>query len=571
MIKLLIGSPVRQKPQILEQFLAGIEDADKEGIAVSCYFVDDNTDPASSHILQNFARGHDCLVRTSTELLAAILSDSYASDEETHTWDKSAIEKISRFKDAIIEYAIREAFDYLLFIDSDIVIDRRMIRHLLSRQVEIVSNVFWTQWKPNWEPEPQCFWIPAPEAQVKRPFSNPMSAEEARQLRKDFFTKMRVPGIYPVDGLGACTLIHRSALEKGVRFRTIPNLAMLGEDRHFCIRAGALDIRLWMDTVYPAYHIFRESYLDRVEEFKRDGFKFDMCQTWSAPSVPPRDGKILGRLRRTAKRGTAFSKRLLHRVFRKKPKPLPSFSRRPGPQRLTLLLYVDTARAKYLRQTLEATRGLADSCVIFDATGDSNSAQLAAAYYAADALCILSNNENSELNVRSVFCRLWQEAARFHPDWVLSLFAGELPEASAGFALPFLLPNQFADVYFFRRYDLWDADHYREEPGWELHKEACPVLMRYRSDYAFDWQADKPLSVRLPAEAARLRRASTELKLASLRWADPKDRLAPYPGGEAEDVPDPAVAELRRTSLAAAAPVLQRWDLLPPAFQPLDD
>ena len=32
-----------------------------------------------------------------------------------------------------------------------------------------------------------------------------------------------------------------------------------------------------MDTVYPAYHIFREEYLSRVDEFKRDGFKFDMC------------------------------------------------------------------------------------------------------------------------------------------------------------------------------------------------------------------------------------------------------------------------------------------------------
>ena len=35
-----------------------------------------------------------------------------------------------------------------------------------------------------------------------------------------------------------------------------------------------------MDTHYPAYHISREIFLDRVEEFKRDGFKFDMCCTY---------------------------------------------------------------------------------------------------------------------------------------------------------------------------------------------------------------------------------------------------------------------------------------------------
>lgn len=35
-----------------------------------------------------------------------------------------------------------------------------------------------------------------------------------------------------------------------------------------------------MDSVYPAYHIAKEIYLDRVDEFKREGFKFDMCQTF---------------------------------------------------------------------------------------------------------------------------------------------------------------------------------------------------------------------------------------------------------------------------------------------------
>ena len=39
-----------------------------------------------------------------------------------------------------------------------------------------------------------------------------------------------------------------------------------------------------MDSVYPAYHINKEIYLDRVDEFKREGFKFDMCQTFEEES-----------------------------------------------------------------------------------------------------------------------------------------------------------------------------------------------------------------------------------------------------------------------------------------------
>lgn len=40
--KILIGSPVRQKHNILEQFLQGLEEADKTGLSISYYFVDDN-------------------------------------------------------------------------------------------------------------------------------------------------------------------------------------------------------------------------------------------------------------------------------------------------------------------------------------------------------------------------------------------------------------------------------------------------------------------------------------------------------------------------------------------------
>jgi len=92
--------------------------------------------------------------------------------------------------------------------------------------------------------------------------------------------KLKTPGLYKVDGLGACTMISRRALEMGVSFKEIPNLRIPGEDRPFCIRAGALGIDLYMDSTYPAYHISKELYLDRVDEFKREGFKFDMCQTF---------------------------------------------------------------------------------------------------------------------------------------------------------------------------------------------------------------------------------------------------------------------------------------------------
>ena len=77
--------------------------------------------------------------------------------------------------------------------------------------------------------------------------------------RQHFLNQLKRPGIYEVGGLGACTLISRKAIKLGVSFSQIPNLSFWGEDRHFCIRAAALGLKLYVNTRYPAYHIYRES------------------------------------------------------------------------------------------------------------------------------------------------------------------------------------------------------------------------------------------------------------------------------------------------------------------------
>ena len=271
MNKVLIGSPVRQKKNILHEFLLGLEEMNKGDNKIIYYFVDDNTDSESSELLKSFANRNNAIITKGTEL------STLEVDYEDHVWKSGALEKVTVFKNEIINYCIKNKFDYLFLIDSDIVIDKRTLSQLLSDNVDIVSNVFWSQWKKDANLYSQCFWIPEIFTQHKA-FGVPISSQEARQIREATNAELKIPGLYKVDGLGACTLITRHALEAGVDFRAIPNVRIPGEDRAFCIRAGVLGFDLYMDTTYPAYHINREIYLDRVEEFRREGFKFDMCQ-----------------------------------------------------------------------------------------------------------------------------------------------------------------------------------------------------------------------------------------------------------------------------------------------------
>ena len=567
MIRILVGSPVRQKPEILRQFLSGFTEADTQGLTLSFFFVDDNTDGASSALLRDFAQGRDCVIQAGSELLSQTVADSYASDGATHTWDNSAIEKIAAYKDYIIEYAIANAYDYLLFVDSDIVIDRRMILHLLSRNKEIVSNVFWTQWQPNWELEPQCFWIPSPGKQNNSPFAHSTPAEVLRQRRKDFFAMMRVPGIYQVDGLGACTLIKRSALEKGVRFRSIPNLSLLGEDRHFCIRAGVLDIPLYFDTVYPAYHIYREAYLNRVEEFKREGFKYSMCQTWYQPAPVSRKERA-GRYLQLMKRGVSVSfRKLRSRFFTKKNAPL-QFKRTLKAQMLTALIYTDDLRQKYLQRTLDAVLTMVDACIVFDAGSVGMPEPRLPESFSPHQFRVIRPSDSASVGCRAAFHRLWEEAGSFKPDWVLSLFASELPDASISYAMPHLLRNQFVDAYYLRRYDMWDASHYREDPAWELHKDHLPYIMRYQGDYPFDWDSAPTISVKFPVEIARVKHAKLDLAIRSFRWADASDRRDAEGVGPDDEILDPALSAQRAQTLTAPNPSLKHVDSIPTPVQP---
>ena len=278
MSKVLVGSPIRLKNTVLKEFLLGLEEAEKGSNEIVYYFVDDNTDADSIELLRSFADRNETIIKKGTQL--------YNSDDkyDGHNWKSETLAKVTAYKNTIIKYCIENNFDYLFLVDSDIVIDKRTILQLLSDNVDIVSNVFWNQWVKNGPLTAQCFWIPDIYLQDKE-FNVPRPFEESHKIRMDMYEQLKKPGLYKVDGLGACTMISRRALEMGVNFTEIPNLKIPGEDRPFCIRAGALGFDLYMDTHYPAYHCCREEFLDRVDEFKRDGFKFDMCCTYEEEPV----------------------------------------------------------------------------------------------------------------------------------------------------------------------------------------------------------------------------------------------------------------------------------------------
>jgi hypothetical protein len=264
--RILVGSPIRQEPRILQAFLQSLQALDKTGLTVDYFFVDDNDQEESKALLQSFAPGGRVYLGKGTDGGSA-----YVKTDQTHLWKEELIWKVAAYKDAIIDFARREGYDGLFFIDSDLVLHPATLRHLVGLGVDLVSELFWTKWSPE-QPELPQVWLSDHYTLFHRHRGEEITQAEARRRQEAFVNSLRAPGLYEVGGLGALTLISVRALTAGVSFRAIPNLSFWGEDRHFCIRAGALGLRLWVDTHYPALHLYRQEDLAKVAIF-REGFE----------------------------------------------------------------------------------------------------------------------------------------------------------------------------------------------------------------------------------------------------------------------------------------------------------
>lgn len=261
--RILIGSPVLQKPEILKEYLDSLDRLDKENLEVEYMFVNDNVDPASKELMSKFKSDHEHV-----KIIEGGDDSNYKCDEHTHYWSSELMNRVGNHKNKIIEHAIQNNFDYILFVDSDLVLNKRLLKHLISCEKDIVSEIFWTKWTPQSLYSEPNVWLYDQYSFVHPKQSSGATPIEIIKMKIEFLNKLRQPGVYKVGGLGACTLISRNAILKGVNFSSIENFTTLvGEDRFFCVRAVALGLGLFVDTTYPAYHIYRETDLAGVENY----------------------------------------------------------------------------------------------------------------------------------------------------------------------------------------------------------------------------------------------------------------------------------------------------------------
>lgn len=277
-MKTLIGCPVRQDEKIFKYYLDGLQKLEGD---FDVFFYLHN----SKHLAKYLEPGQyeHC---------------ESGSAYSPHVWNADNLSEVAQMKNMLLQRALDKGYDYFFLVDSDTILHPKTLTHLLSRKKDVVAEVLWTCWKPElaempnaWDQDFYSFRERTP-GQVQKGTDKTEKIVELMQtlgikdqgaienigrqvmdhlvnvgIRGDGpYQAFRTPGIYKVGGIGGCNLISRKVIEAGVNYNPIYNLSWTNwEDRAFCVRAAVHGFSLYLDTNYPAVHLYDEASLKAYE------------------------------------------------------------------------------------------------------------------------------------------------------------------------------------------------------------------------------------------------------------------------------------------------------------------
>lgn len=227
-IRVLIAAPLKQEPKIFREYQDALDRLIiPNGVTVDRFFVVNDCDEVIPEI-------------RNAEYIVINTGDRYDKAVNDHIWTSDNLDKMPRLRNACIQRVRDGGYDYLFSIDTDLVLQPETLETLLDADKDIVSEIFWTNgWCNAWMYDQ----------------SSGMTAEWS------------TPGLYQVGMTGALTLMKAEVFEAGVDYSPIPNIKSLwGEDRFFCIRAACHGFEMWVDSHFPADHLFTEQH---YQEFMR--------------------------------------------------------------------------------------------------------------------------------------------------------------------------------------------------------------------------------------------------------------------------------------------------------------
>ena len=264
--RVLIGGPVRKALEVLKAHLDTLAWQDlPPRVEVGYCFVPDFEDPGDPALayLQTWVAARQGVLLEGTPRTPNDFGDTGGP---THRWTHTAMGRVGANKNLILRYALQNGYDAVWLNDADLILDPYVLRSLLDSRQPIVSAVYWTRW------DKFVAMKSAPQVWLRHVYEPFQSGGIARgQTEGEFRAKLVARRLTRVWGLGACTLIQRAVIEKGVGFHRFPALPTGGlwdgEDRHFCSWAEHLHVPMAADPWPDIFHVYHDEDVAKIPAY----------------------------------------------------------------------------------------------------------------------------------------------------------------------------------------------------------------------------------------------------------------------------------------------------------------
>lgn len=249
--RILLCAPVHEDEKIFKLYLEHLRRLEiPEGYEVHRGFMLHNCEHLSRHLKKEY--NEVGLIYNNTT--------KYEKNENTHLWKNDNFSDVVKMKNNFIDIMLKNNFDYIFYVDSDLMLHPKTLVSLLKADKDMIAEIFWTEWQK----EATMPMVEMPNCWISDHYNIDLPSLNAWKNK----------GYYRVGMTGACTLIKRKVLESGiVNWNPIYNQSFsIWEDRAFCTRVAVEGHEIWIDTHYPAKHLYRES---EYNKFIKGGGKYE--------------------------------------------------------------------------------------------------------------------------------------------------------------------------------------------------------------------------------------------------------------------------------------------------------
>lgn len=255
--RVLCGTAVRKPLPVLQAYLRSLDRQElPPGTVLTFCFVEDfpdKRDPALAFLKEWVAQHPGSVLLSGGPTATDDFTDQHGV---THQWAPSAMKRVGRLKNRLLQKAADERYDAVFLADADLILDTTTLASLIAADVPIACGVYWTHWQRS--PSPEVTVHAGPQVWLQHPYQLSGRGMDEAEFRRLLIDRQLVQ----VWGQGACTLIRTDVIRAGVSFSPFPGVAevglMAGEDRHFCLHAESRHIPMWADgwvDVFHQYHL----------------------------------------------------------------------------------------------------------------------------------------------------------------------------------------------------------------------------------------------------------------------------------------------------------------------------